>query len=376
VKRLAPIVNTPLGNHREFVAKLTKWFRSAARPLPWRQTSDPYKIWLSEVMLQQTTVPTVLGYYDRFLVRFPTLQDLARAQEIDVLRLWAGLGYYRRARMLLAAAKEILRKYGGEFPATAEELRALPGVGRYTANAIACFAFNQRVPIVEANTGRVLSRLCGLEGKRSASQAELWHLAEALLPPKNCKEYNYALMELGSLVCTKQRPKCPLCPVSKYCAAFAGAKGATVQAGQPKQRVVKQLEWKIYVCCRQSSGTLFLVRKMTSAEWHAGLYGFPYVEFGRRAAGEDAANSIGGKLQMAGRFRFSITNHRISAEVWLANVENFDEVRSLVGSIDSSCEWVDFDCLVALPLASPYRRALELCTPLLLSGESRWREKS
>ena len=208
---------------RTFRGRLRSWYANKARDLPWRQTRDPYRIWVSEVMLQQTQVETVKPYFQRFLKAFPNVKRLAAAKEEEVLRLWEGLGYYRRGRQLHAAAVKIVDEHGGRFPREVPSLLALPGIGRYTAGAIASIAFDRRAPILEANTIRLHARLIGYrqDPAKSAGQKLLWEAAEDVLPRKEVARFNQALMELGSLVCTPRRPRCEQCPVSNLCAVFA-----------------------------------------------------------------------------------------------------------------------------------------------------------
>src|SRR5262245_7752921 len=196
--------------------RLLRWFRTHHRDLPWRRDRDPYRIWVSEVMLHQTLVATVVPYFERFLARFPTLADLAAADEQDVLRLWEGLGYYRRARHLLQAARLLHDRHGGICPADPEAWEGLPGLGEYTRNAILSQAFDLRLPILEANSARVLSRLVGQEDdpRKGPARKALWQVAEALLPRDQVGDFNQALMELGALVCTPERPACAECPLT------------------------------------------------------------------------------------------------------------------------------------------------------------------
>ena len=199
---------------------LLRWYRTSGRDLPWRRTTDPYAILVSEFMLQQTQVATVIPYYKEWLRRFPDFSTLADASENDVLHAWQGLGYYARARNLRATAIAIMEKHGGKFPRKLESIRELPGIGRYTANAVATFAFDQSVPIVEANIARVLSRLFNVQTPidTSAGRERLWSLAAELLPERHAGRHNSALMEFGALVCGV-RPKCPSCPVKIFCRA-------------------------------------------------------------------------------------------------------------------------------------------------------------
>jgi A/G-specific adenine glycosylase len=200
-------------------SSLLRWFDRHRRDLPWRATRDPYRIWVSEVMLQQTTVAAVVPYFLRFLDKFPTLVELARADEQDVLRLWAGLGYYRRARNLHQAAKALVENHGGHLPDDPAVWQLLPGVGRYMLGAIMSQAFDHRLPIVEANSQRVLCRLFGKRGdvSREPVKSWLWRTAAAILPRKRVGDFNQAMMELGALVCTARVARCGECPVRTVC---------------------------------------------------------------------------------------------------------------------------------------------------------------
>src|SRR5881394_3086382 len=209
-------------NSRELAAfrkRLLYWFRRFQRDLPWRRTKDPYRIWLSEIMLQQTRVAAAIPYYERFLQRFPDVRMLATAPQEEVLRWWAGLGYYSRARNLQKAAQEIVAKYGGEFPTRLKDALALPGIGNYTAAAILSMAFGEKHAVLDGNVARVLARLEAIRGDLRESQRwqELQKTADGLLEPKYPGDWNQAIMELGATVCTPRSPRCLLCPVSQYC---------------------------------------------------------------------------------------------------------------------------------------------------------------
>jgi A/G-specific adenine glycosylase len=205
---------------KAFRRSLLGWYREHGRDLPWRRTRDPYAVLVSEFMLQQTQVATVLAYYKKWLRLFPDFAALARASENDLLRAWQGLGYYARARNLHAAAKLIVDRHSGRCPRSIEQMRELPGIGKYTAHAVASFAFGQLVPIVEANTARVLARLFNLQIPidRTPGREALWKYATSLLPENLACVYNSALIDLGALVCLP-RPKCTICPVKKFCRA-------------------------------------------------------------------------------------------------------------------------------------------------------------
>ncbi|NNM84216.1 MAG: A/G-specific adenine glycosylase [Phycisphaerales bacterium] len=208
---------------RSFTALLLPWFDTNKRPMPWRNTRDAYAIWVSEVMLQQTQVATVIPYFERFLRRFPSVADLAAAPLHDVLVLWAGLGYYRRAKHLHKCACTVVNLYGGVFPTDAASLQELPGIGRYTAAAIASIAADQSVAVLDGNVKRVLARLLALrvDVSRPAATARLWDIAESLVPLARPGDYNQAMMELGATVCLPQSPRCDACPAQSLCRAAA-----------------------------------------------------------------------------------------------------------------------------------------------------------
>ncbi|HIE64663.1 MAG TPA: A/G-specific adenine glycosylase [Nitrospiria bacterium] len=207
---------------RYFTRSLLSWYRHSGRSLPWRDTSDPYLIWLSEIMLQQTQVATVLPYYHSFITTFPTIQDLAAASLDDVMKRWAGLGYYARARHLHQAATEVLRKFDGRIPSRYEDIISLPGIGRSTAGAILTIAFKQRWPILDGNVRRVLCRYFLIDKDPKGKEVEvwLWDCSERLLPKKEAHVYTQAIMDLGATICTPKRPQCLICPVNKGCGAY------------------------------------------------------------------------------------------------------------------------------------------------------------
>lgn len=199
---------------------LLSWYAQQGRDLPWRKTRDPYAIWISEIMLQQTQVKTVLPYYDRWLQQFPTVKALASADQQTVLKAWEGLGYYARARNLHRAAQIIADQYNGQFPQTFEAVVALPGIGRTTAGGILSAAFNQSVAILDGNVKRILARLVALRTPPSKAIDHLWSLSELLLPDDQPRDFNQAMMDLGATLCTRHRPACLLCPWQKSCAAY------------------------------------------------------------------------------------------------------------------------------------------------------------
>lgn len=261
---------------QSFRRRLLAWYAHHKRDLPWRKSQDPYRVWVSEVMLQQTTVAAVKPYFERFLKQFPTVEKLAAADETQVLRLWEGLGYYRRARGLHAAAKQVVAVHGGNFPRDVTTLQTLPGIGRYTAGAIASIAYNQRAPILEANTIRLFARLLAYpdDPTKSAGQKLLWGTAEEILPRANVAEFNQALMELGSLVCTPVNPCCDECPVVQHCEAFQAGLQNDIPKAAAKQKFTDLREAAVVI----KKNSQVLVRQCGANERWAGLWDFPRFE--------------------------------------------------------------------------------------------------
>ncbi|MGM0401134.1 MAG: A/G-specific adenine glycosylase [Chloroflexota bacterium] len=245
---------------RTITQKLLAWYEKNRRDLPWRRTRDPYAIWVAEVMLQQTQVNTVKGYYERFLQCFPTVRALAETDLDDVLALWQGLGYYARARHLHKAARIVSQEHGGTLPKELAALRNLPGIGPYTSAAIASIAFDQDVPALDANVVRVLCRLFnyGNDPRKAAGKRALRHYAEALLPPGRAGEYNQAMMELGATLCTKA-PDCEACPLCSFCKAYA--KG--LQTMRPISRRRQEVPHRTFVSALvERAGRLLVVRRV------------------------------------------------------------------------------------------------------------------
>ena len=253
--------------------RLLAWFRRHARDLPWRRTRDPYRVWVSEIMLQQTQVATVVPYFERFIARWPDAAALAAADEQDVLRAWEGLGYYRRARQLYAAAQVVSEQHGGKFPTDFDDVYALPGIGRYTAGAILSIALDQRWPILEANTQRLLSRLAAYQQdiSKSAGQKLLWSLAEALLPRRSVGAFNQALMEVGSQICTPREPDCVRCPLAAFCRAHRHGLVEQIPVS-PKKMNYEELREAAVVIYRDGK---VLVRQCQPGQRWAGLWDFP-----------------------------------------------------------------------------------------------------
>ena len=262
------------GELRDFSGRIIAWQgRYGRHDLPWQRTRDPYRVWLSEIMLQQTRVSAVVPYYDRFLRRFPTLQALAAASEDEVLAYWSGLGYYARGRNLHRGARIVLELHSGVFPRGVHEIRALPGVGRSTAGAVCVFAYGTRHPILDGNVKRVLARHFAIEGYPGEKSVEnrLWHWAEALLPERNLEAYTQGLMDLGAQICVRRGPLCSACPVADTC--IARQKGATERIPSPRPvRPLPQRETTLLVLL--SDGEVLLEKRPAAGIW-GGLWCFP-----------------------------------------------------------------------------------------------------
>jgi A/G-specific adenine glycosylase len=273
-----------IGDLKTFAAALLQWYGRYRRDLPWRvprgagrgAAPDPYHVLLSELMLQQTQVATVVGYFQRFVARFGSLGELAAADPQDVLRLWQGLGYYSRARNLHACARAVVSEHGGRVPATVEALLALPGVGRYTAGAIASLAYGVRAPILDGNVMRVLCRVDKIESdpRGRETQAVLWRRAEEILPAKHVGDFNSALMELGATVCTPRNPHCLICPVRAHCEAAAA--GAQERIPVPKKAKPTPL-FRRYVLCVRDGPRVLIERRPAKGRW-GGMWQFRTID--------------------------------------------------------------------------------------------------
>ena len=348
----------PVDFRRKVRRSLLTWFDRCRRDLPWRRNRDPYRIWVSEIMLQQTQVVTVIPFFIRFLDTFPTLADLAAAAEEDVLRVWEGLGYYRRARDLHRAARCILSEHGGRIPDDATVLAKLPGIGRYTMGAILSQAFDTRLPILEANSQRVLCRLFGRQDdpRHGPARRWLWQMAEVLLPVRRVGAFNQALMELGALVCTPAKPRCSLCPIAGLCRARRlGIQEDIPAHGRGPDPVAIQ-EAGVVVFRGQR---VLLVQRPSRGHW-AGLWEFPHGSVEAGESHDQAAarllRYLTGVTAEIGRelltLRHSITHHRITLVCFQA--------RHQAGRFHSPFytrgRWVRLTELALFPVSAPQRR--------------------
>jgi A/G-specific adenine glycosylase len=335
-----------------FAGRIVRWQQSHGRShLPWQATRDPYRVWLSEIMLQQTQVATVLDYYARFLARFPDVRALARASEDEVLSLWSGLGYYSRARNLHRCAQEVVARFGSEFPRTAAGLETLPGIGRSTAAAIAAFCFGERVAILDGNVKRVLSRVLAFDGDlaSSANERELWSHAQALLPKRDLgtamPRYTQGLMDLGATVCLARNPSCLLCPVTDLCAAHREGEPLKYPVKTRKLKRTAQSLWLLHAQTRD--GAVWLQKRPSSGVW-AGLYCLPAFE-SREALQLGAPSAL--ELRDQPAFVHVLTHkdlHLHPVQAQLARRQKLGE-----GEWFGAREWPD------LGLPAPVRRLLE-----------------
>lgn len=307
---------------------MVDWYKLRKRDLPWRKTRDPYAIWVSEVMLQQTQVKTVLGYYERWLERFPTLSALAAAEEADVLHAWQGLGYYSRARRLLSGARAVAERHGGELPRDVQALLALPGIGPYSAGAIASIAFGLPEPIVDGNVVRVLCRLFALEGDpaKSPLKQKLWQLARELVPAAAPSDFNQSLMELGATICTPSSPRCPECPVNRECQALA--RGVERELPQLAKRKAPTEVATAAAYVRRGDAILLQQLPPDAPRW-AGLWVLPFTELSATETPLHGAERALAAIDLKARaettlreVRHTITRFRITLSIVECALEN------------------------------------------------------
>ena len=346
---------------KSLAQKLLQWYRGHARLLPWRGVADPYWIWVSEIMLQQTRVETVIPYFERWMKSFPTVRKLASAKGQDVLALWEGLGYYRRARNLHRAAKIVVRDYGGNLPASVEELRALPGIGRYTAAAIASIAFGVDVATLDGNIRRVLARVFNISEPLGASRTEklLWKIASENLPEGNASEYNQGLMDLGALVCTVHHPQCQRCPLAPMCDAYALGTQDKLPVRIPKKKVPHFAVTAGVL----SRGKRVLIGQRPENGLLGGLWEFPG---GKQEPGEDLKECLQRELKeelgisvgvgdFLGKFNHAYTHFRITLYAFHGTILDGEPV----AKEHKQLAWVDVDELLKYPMGKVDRKIAE-----------------
>jgi A/G-specific adenine glycosylase len=369
-----PTSPAPQNLEAALVEPLLAWFARAARALPWRNTDDPYAIWVSEMMLQQTQVATVIPYFRRWMERFPTVRALAAATEEDVLSVWQGLGYYARARNLRRGAREVMALHGGVVPTDPDLLRALPGIGPYTAGAIASIAYNRPAPIVDGNVTRVLCRWFGLEGDpaKQPLRGRLWSLATELIPPGRARDFNPALMEWGATICLPGNPHCGECPVAAGCAARRTGRTGSLPESAPRPAVTAVRMAAAVV--RRGEEVLVTRRGAAESRW-AGMWQFPNDEVRQDESSAAAAvralqEAIDVEAVPAGEdapVRHSVTRYRITLHVHHFRVEDppatdpcatAHEVADAVAVADAGGverRWARLEALSALPMPAAHR---------------------
>jgi A/G-specific adenine glycosylase len=332
---------------RRLVSLTESWFRKNQRRLPWRDGYDPYRVWVSEVMLQQTRMEVVLGYFERFIARFPTVADLADSTFDDVTASWSGLGYYRRARMLREGAIDVMNRFGGAIPKAVDELMTIAGIGRYTAGAIASIAHGRRAPIVDGNVARIVARLFAIEAPLAspALMREAWLRAEEMVAlSKSPRDLNQGLMELGALVCTPRNPTCGRCPLRQQCAAFLSDR--VEELPRPKAKpTTRELHIPLYLVI-DSHGRVLMRRE--SGQLMRGMFHLPH---GDTTLLTGAPLRIG-VSETLGTFRHTVTNRRITFEVFA--VSRRPRARG------DEYAWIDPAALAAIPHPSYVRKALRL----------------
>jgi A/G-specific adenine glycosylase len=349
---------------KRLVPLLLDWFAANARDLPWRRTRDPYAIWVSEIMLQQTQVKTVIPFWNRWLRELPTIEDAANAPSEKIHKLWEGLGYYTRVRNLQKAAQVILEKYGGKFPEKFEEVLALPGIGRYTAGAICSIAFNQPTPILDGNVIRVLTRIFGIveNPKDKQANAQLWQLAEVLVQGSNgnCSHLNQSLMELGALVCAPRNPQCLLCPVKKLCVAFAENRTEELPNLGKRDAATSR---NFFAFVLEHNGK-FLVRQRPAGVVNAHLWEFPNAEVGGNqteaaAVFQTEFGLAPEKISLLVTVKHSITRYRITLSAFAISVPTLP--KKIVGV------WKSPTQLQLLAFSSAHKKLASLAAKSILS---------
>jgi A/G-specific adenine glycosylase len=352
------MTENPFADLSRLRRRLLDWFDRCQRDLPWRCNRDPYRIWVSEIMLQQTQTATVIPFFIRFLKAFPTLEGLAAANEQDVLRHWEGLGYYRRARHLHRAAQQIVEEHAGLFPRDANALSTLPGMGRYTVGAVLSQAFDQRLPILEANSQRVLCRIFGVRENpmHGPVRRRLWEIAAAILPRRRVGDFNQALMEVGALICTPAAPRCAACPLNTACIANRLKLQESIPSRAPRK--ASALVREIGIVVRRSPQVL-LVQRSAEGRWPS-LWEFPHDRLEEQETLEEAAHglalrTLGIRVRLGEELltlRHTVTHHRIVLTCFEAAYRS----GAFRSTVYEEARWIEPEQLVNFPISAPQRR--------------------
>ena len=334
---------------------LLNWYDQHKRDLPWRRSDDAYAVWVSEIMLQQTRVETVLPYFERFLTRFPTVESLARAEVEEVLGVWSGLGYYRRARLLHQAARRV-SSGSGRLPQEVKRLRELPGIGAYTAAAVGSMAFGVVEPAIDGNVERVISRYLGVgaDPRRARARRQIFQGAKDLLDEQRPGDSNQALMELGATLCRPRKPKCSKCPLRLPCRGRISGDPEAFPVARPRPASIRV---RRRVAIVESQGRVLLFRRPETSETLPGMWELPWIEHGEGAGGEERfADRYGGRWQLGerlGKVKHSITHRRFEVEILAARLETGETVAD-----GSEAGWYSPRDLENLPVSSMVRKAL------------------
>jgi A/G-specific adenine glycosylase len=365
---------------QELQRDLLDWYGGAKRSLPWRNHPDPYRVLVSELMLQQTQVQTVIPYFEKFMQRFPTIAVLAEASEEEVLRYWSGLGYYRRARSLHRAAKEVMLCHGGKIPENREEILRLPGIGPYTAGAVLSIAYGLREPLVDGNVERVLARIFGIEADLSSSQGKkaLWDLAESLVPESRPGDFNQALMELGATTCLPSQPRCPDCPLSRKCTARREGLTETLPLKTRKIRREKVSEAVLLVSWRGK----WLLTDRNKEGLYGGMWQFPWEwQKERSVSTQPALESLFEKFGLGSHtgeklhsLVHAVTFRSIATDFYRVVLEfetpqkgragaKHHPLLSATDGLSSSIRWVETRHLAAEALPSYQKRVIPFLAP-------------
>lgn len=338
-----------------FATELLRWYDHHGRKdLPWQHPRDAYRVWLSEIMLQQTQVVTVIGYFERFVQRLPTLASLAEADEDTVLALWSGLGYYRRARFLHRAAQLCVERHDGELPRDIDALLALPGIGRSTAGAILAQAYGLRFPILDGNVKRVLTRYHGVAGHpgESAVEKRLWLFADEHTPPTRTADFTQAVMDLGATVCVRSKPLCPLCPQAASCVALRDGLTATLPTAKPSKKIPTRALSMLLL--RDARGRILLEKRGAQGVW-SGLWSLPEAADATVAPGVAARIARVGDADPLPAFTHVFSHYRLDVSPIL-----FDHAAPLAAVADRPDQrWCDRDDIASLGLPAPVRTLLD-----------------
>ncbi|MGH1429141.1 MAG: A/G-specific adenine glycosylase [Arenicella sp.] len=340
----------------EFTNHIIQWHLQHGRhDLPWQGTTDPYKIWVSEIMLQQTQVTTVIPYFERFMQRFPTVQALASASIDDVLHLWTGLGYYARGRNLHKAAQQVVNDFQGEFPQTLDEMMSLSGIGRSTAGAILSFAFSLSHPILDGNVKRVLSRVFGVEGwyGQSAVAKEFWQLATEHTPQQNVATYTQAIMDFGATLCTRSKPNCTECPLNSNCVAFQEGRTAELPSKKPKKKIPTKSCQMVII--RNANQHILLEQRPPNGIW-GGLWSLP--ELNTDACVTDCIyNEYGLRidtLKNGTSLRHTFSHYHLDIQTVVAELHG-DNSHPIT---DKNTLWIDLHKPIEVGLPAPVKKLL------------------